>query len=116
MLKSFIGAVLAGMMFLYGVWAMYGQTEYPAISVEHPYIVSTPYTGTADLAMVKGEQVLGMIPAALSGAYTLTIDGLPIREHSDISQLSFVGVPEVDYKITVTRDEQGAILAVKASR
>ncbi|MEK5033537.1 hypothetical protein MKY96_18940 [Paenibacillus sp. FSL R7-0302] len=82
---------------------------------EQRTVASALYTGTGDLKRISGEQVLGMIPAALEGDYILYIDGMVINEATDLTAIDLRGVPGAAYQLEVTRTDE-MIKQISATR
>lgn len=57
-----------------------------------------------DLSIVDGEEVVGMVPFAIRGEYTLVVDGIVIQEGSDLDYVTMSGVVSRKYKIDVVRN------------
>lgn len=57
--------------------------------------------GSADLAYISGDSVVGMVPLALRGEYDLILDGILVQEGSDVENVNFSGVVGGDYKLTI---------------
>lgn len=66
-------------------------------------VETSTYEGTPDLTQMTGEQVIGLIPAALSGEYSLILDGILIDNTTDIEMVDLRGVPKLTYKISLSR-------------
>jgi hypothetical protein len=83
--------------------------------IKNPIVSNAIYNGTADLTKLKGEQLIGMIPFALDGEFTLFIDGIPIDSNTDISTINLRGVPGLLYTIYINRDSLGNISSIIAT-
>lgn len=70
-----------------------------------PKVETAKYESTSDLTQMTGEQIIGLIPAALSGEYSLVLDGILIDNTTDIDMVDLRGVPRLTYKISLTRSE-----------
>lgn len=92
-----------------------GENSVQVRQPEQPTVAMAPYKGTGDLKKVNGAQVIGMIPPALDGEYVLYIDGLVIKEDTDLAAVDLRGVPSADYQLKVTRSDE-MITAIYATR
>ncbi|MEK3713926.1 hypothetical protein [Paenibacillus sp. FSL R7-0333] len=94
------------------------EGENSAVELRQPEqrtVASALYTGTGDLKRINGEQVLGMIPAALEGDYILYIDGMVINEATDLTAIDLREVPGTAYRLEVTRTDE-MIKQISATR
>jgi hypothetical protein len=81
---------------------------------ETQYVSKANFDSTADLTMVDGSQIIGMVQAALNGNYALVLDRVWIDENTDISNVDLRGVVSNDYQITLYR-QNGVISQVVAT-
>lgn len=110
-LFAWILFAIGGFTFLRLEWENSNQIRQP----KQPVVASAPYVGTGDLKKVSGEQVIGMIPAALEGDYILKVDGIVINEKTDLTAVDLRGVPGVAYQLNVTRTDE-MIKEISATR
>lgn len=81
---------------------------------EAQYVSKANFDSTADLTMVEGSQIIGMVQAALNGNYALVVDRVWIDENTDISDVDLRGVVSNEYQITLYR-QNGVISQVVAT-
>ncbi|OKP84627.1 hypothetical protein A3844_19250 [Paenibacillus helianthi] len=110
-LFAWILFTIGGFTFLH----LEGENIVKARQPEQPTVANALYKGTGDLKKVSGEQVIGMIPAALEGDYILHIDGIVINEETDLTAVDLRGVPGAAYQLRVTRTNE-MITEISATR
>ncbi|WP_341281075.1 hypothetical protein [Paenibacillus sp. FSL H8-0537] len=117
--RQFLFTLFAWILFMIGGFIFLKNEssqleQLPILDSTTPYVSSALYKGTGNLNQISGDQVIGMVPFALNGEYTLSIDGIRVDADTDIEEIDLRGVSGLSYTLSVTRTN-GKITAVRAS-
>jgi hypothetical protein len=109
-IRGFLFTLFAWILFAICGFTFLQNESIGSIDMKKPasqQVAPAKYTGTADLSILKGEQVIGMVPFALAGNFNLRIDTMLIDINTDITTIDLRGVPGLNYTIAITRDVNG---------
>jgi hypothetical protein len=116
--RTFLLTLFAWSLFaMGGAWLLTAEQQFETASrtYERPILFDAPYTGTADLTRLTGNQVLGLVPYALNGEFDLSIEGIGTFDSmTDISHYDLRWVPDRSYKISMIYDSQGKVTGITA--
>ncbi len=116
--RSFLVTLFVWVLFATGA-SLFLRGEQQMNAIEPDYnraaLFESAYTGTADLARVPGEQVLGWVLQAKEGKFVLSLDGLLIDKNTKLDLIDLRGVSGITYTVQTARDASGRIVSITAT-